>query len=376
MTMLESLKDRQVLSDQPPNRTGWREPGKALLLSLLPGLGQLYNGQFSKGALFLSVTAANLVGLLFLAFPGILLAWMAQLARHHQLEINTTFLAVLGQGLESKAVLCFWGLAVLSFVIYAAQEAYDTACQSLREDIYGSAARGIYPELCETTSGSYLFHLMALASCLIAVLFLVAPEPPRQQVTEIELVEPEPEPEPPPPPPLPRAAKPVRSPPRTVMPKPPPVLPEPPLTVPDAPPLPAIPLPQPVSDSASDGEPGWSAGQEGGVPGGVPGGVKQEVDFSSYLAEMQRRIKRAWHPPKGNESKTVTFKFKVSSDGSVARIRLVKSSGVTITDNAAKVAIEQAAPFPPLPQGAPEEVDIRFTFDYNIFNGTRAASFW
>ena len=140
--------------------------------------------------------------------------------------------------------------------------------------------------------------------------------------------------------------------------------------------MPAIPLPQPVSDSASDGEPGWSAGQEGGVPGGVPGGVKQEVDFSSYLAEMQRRIKRAWHPPKGNESKTVTFKFKVSSDGSVARIRLVKSSGVTITDNAAKVAIEQAAPFPPLPQGAPEEVDIRFTFDYNIFNGTRAASFW
>jgi hypothetical protein len=31
--------------------------------------------------------------------------------------------------------------------------------------------------------------------------------------------------------------------------------------------------------------------------------------------------------------------------------------------------VENAAPFRPLPAGAPEDVDIQFTFDYNVFGG-------
>jgi TonB family protein len=88
---------------------------------------------------------------------------------------------------------------------------------------------------------------------------------------------------------------------------------------------------------------------------------------------MQRRIKKAWFPPKGNESKRISLKFKVAKSGQVTRIRLVESSGLQIADAAAITAIETASPFAPLPAGAPDQVEIKFTFDYNVFNGGQAA---
>ena len=37
-----------------------QNPGKALLLSLIPGLGQIYNKQKAKGLIFLGVSVAAL----------------------------------------------------------------------------------------------------------------------------------------------------------------------------------------------------------------------------------------------------------------------------------------------------------------------------
>jgi TonB family protein len=50
-------------------------------------------------------------------------------------------------------------------------------------------------------------------------------------------------------------------------------------------------------------------------------------------------------------------------------LRLVTSSGVAIADKAALQAVENAAPFRTLPPGASDDVDIQFTFDYNVFAG-------
>ena len=99
-------------------------------------------------------------------------------------------------------------------------------------------------------------------------------------------------------------------------------------------------------------------------------GDSAEIDFGPYVQEMTRRIKKAWFPPKGNESKRITVKFKIKRSGDVRSIRLIESSGLSIADNAAIAAVEQAAPFPPLPAGADDEISIKFTFDYNVFNGT------
>lgn len=87
------------------------------------------------------------------------------------------------------------------------------------------------------------------------------------------------------------------------------------------------------------------------------------------MADLQRRIKRAWFPPKGNESKRVMVVFKVHRGGEMSNLRLDHSSGLAIADQAALKAVENAAPFRPLPPGAPDDVDIQFTFDYNVFGG-------
>jgi TonB family protein len=53
----------------------------------------------------------------------------------------------------------------------------------------------------------------------------------------------------------------------------------------------------------------------------------------------------------------------------MTNLKLQKSSGTAIADTAALSAAQDAAPFAPLPSGAPENVDIQFTFDYNVFSG-------
>jgi len=98
------------------------------------------------------------------------------------------------------------------------------------------------------------------------------------------------------------------------------------------------------------------------------------ADFGPYMIQLQARIKRNWFPPKIGRTKRVKVIFNISRDGQLSRLRLVQTSGLTISDQAAFKAVEAAAPFMPLPKGAPADVDIEFTFDYNVFNGGGAPS--
>ena len=50
--------------------------------------------------------------------------------------------------------------------------------------------------------------------------------------------------------------------------------------------------------------------------------AQADVDFGPYMADLQRRIKRAWFPPKGNESKRVVVLFKVHKQGELSNLRL------------------------------------------------------
>ena len=87
-------------------------------------------------------------------------------------------------------------------------------------------------------------------------------------------------------------------------------------------------------------------------PNGRPSlDATKDVDFGPYMADLQRRIKRAWFPPKGNESKRVVVQFKVHRGGELSNLRIDHSSGVAVADQAALKAVENAAPFRPLPAG-------------------------
>lgn len=90
-------------------------------------------------------------------------------------------------------------------------------------------------------------------------------------------------------------------------------------------------------------------------------------DFKPYLANLERRIKMNWNPPKGNENKRAEVLFKIGRDGRLLSKSIYKSSGFPNYDKAALNAIELAEPFRPLPKEYKySSVDIVFTFDYNL----------
>ena len=93
-----------------------------------------------------------------------------------------------------------------------------------------------------------------------------------------------------------------------------------------------------------------------------------DVDFGPYMADLQRRIKRQWFPPRGKETLRVRTIFKIDSDGAISKLQIDEGSGSKQADDAALEAVQNAAPFRPLPAGAPQVVDIQFTFDYNVFS--------
>lgn len=119
---------------------------------------------------------------------------------------------------------------------------------------------------------------------------------------------------------------------------------------------------------------GGSVGNPGpGNPHGAPGiDAIKEPDFGPYMRELQRRIKRNWDPPRGNESKRVVLMFKIGKDGRLLSVKVAHSSGVPSADQAAISAVEITAPFSPLPpEYRGSNIDIQFTFDYNVFGGSR-----
>ncbi len=114
---------------------------------------------------------------------------------------------------------------------------------------------------------------------------------------------------------------------------------------------------------------GYPGNPSPGNPGGSPGvDAIKEPDFGPYMRELQRRIKRRWNPPRGNESKRVVLLFKVSKDGRLLSLKIHTNSGNQESNNAALQAVKEAAPFRPLPpEYRKPDIDIQFTFDYNVF---------
>ena len=97
----------------------------------------------------------------------------------------------------------------------------------------------------------------------------------------------------------------------------------------------------------------------------------REPDFGPYMRELQRRIKFNWHPPKGNESRKVVLLFKIAKNGQLLSCRVYRSSGLPAADQAALNAVKLTAPFRPLPvEYKGTNIDIQFTFDYNVFGGS------
>ncbi|MDZ4837549.1 MAG: TonB family protein [Candidatus Melainabacteria bacterium] len=354
-----------------------KNPNRAMSLSLLPGLGHFYLGQTSSGLIFLLASAVSLFLVASACFGGPMQALIQQLATHFHVPFNTQLGAALGLSVTHPAVLTF-GFLYAWFVFYVAQDAYLFATRA-NNPLY-PPAKGV--RFAPVFGGSYLMHCCVLL-LLLATAFSVAANKPDEQITVIDIILEEP----PPPPkerPMPEPSKPKAQPkvtPKPVEPKPVQKIVEKPVAKPaEAPPVvkdspivaaaPTAPA-APPADTASGQGSGEPSASTGGAPseGGGGGGEADEADFGLYLSEMEKKIRKAWFPPRGNESAKIIVAFKLNSSGRVSSVRLKTSSGLMLADTAATDAIKNAGPFGNLPKGAPDKVDIAFTFDYTVFNG-------
>jgi outer membrane biosynthesis protein TonB len=132
---------------------------------------------------------------------------------------------------------------------------------------------------------------------------------------------------------------------------------------------------------APDALSGSGTGGAYGTPGNPPPNAypnqapslaaQAELNMGPYMAALQRKIKRAWKPPRGTESNRIVANFKVRRDGSITDLKLIVQCSYPEANLAALEAISNAAPFDILPAGSVDPVDIEFTFDYNVFQKAR-----
>ena len=102
----------------------------------------------------------------------------------------------------------------------------------------------------------------------------------------------------------------------------------------------------------------------------------ENIDYGPYMSDLQRQIKRVWFPPRQRGSKVTTVKFKIHGNGTVTDLLIQESSNNAQTDQAALEAIQEAAPFKPLPGGADDPKDILFSFNCNdVVNDSRFPHF-
>jgi TonB family protein len=92
-------------------------------------------------------------------------------------------------------------------------------------------------------------------------------------------------------------------------------------------------------------------------------------EFAPYLAEVKRRVVRWWYyPPYARQvglGGELVLVFGITRDGNLAAVRITKSSGVSLLDEAAVKAVEAGAPFAHFPANfAFRQLNIVASFNY------------
>ena len=94
----------------------------------------------------------------------------------------------------------------------------------------------------------------------------------------------------------------------------------------------------------------------------------KDIDLSEYFAEIKRRVKRNWQPSFAVEEYTTFLTFAIEQNGQITGLRVTKSSGSERVDRESLEAVQNAAPFDPLPAGFPlEDLEVEFSFNIYIF---------
>lgn len=94
-----------------------------------------------------------------------------------------------------------------------------------------------------------------------------------------------------------------------------------------------------------------------------------QPSYAGFMKALEHDIKDHWHPPSSKDSVYVVINFKVHKNGEITNVGFDRMSKISDADAAAlKSVIESMPSVPPLPEGAPESIDVNFTFNYNVIN--------
>ena len=100
-------------------------------------------------------------------------------------------------------------------------------------------------------------------------------------------------------------------------------------------------------------------------------GEQSKINWNPYITNIEKSIKKNWHPPKADKSTRAVVFFNVAKDGGLLECKIQQSSKNYAFDDAILRAIKETAPFRPLPKEFEKDfISIEFTFDYNVLGGT------
>jgi TonB family protein len=154
----------------------------AAALSMVPGAGQIYNGELSKGFLFFFTGAANIIFISLICCKGSFVDGAKFIATSSHIHVNSVVLNCLN-ALDCRSpqmlLLC---LLLSAFIFFCIKDALETELRLRQHETY--SAEGL--RINEATSGSYILHVLMFAAMLLLGLFLFVPPEIRYQAIEIE----------------------------------------------------------------------------------------------------------------------------------------------------------------------------------------------
>lgn len=153
------------------NNQPGRVPVVAAVLSVWPGLGQLYNGQNLKAVLFMDVWLCNFALFMLVLFAQPFAKISRQTLASAHVQFNESLFNAVSSVNPSAPFLGIWFLLMALFAAYAIRDAHDYANNKSRQEICPGGVLGI----AEASSGSYLLHGASVISFAIVAVFSLIP---------------------------------------------------------------------------------------------------------------------------------------------------------------------------------------------------------
>ena len=95
---------------------------------------------------------------------------------------------------------------------------------------------------------------------------------------------------------------------------------------------------------------------------------QQNIDMRKYFSEIQRRVRRNWNPGSPMEEYTTVLSFSIQRNGQITGLQVRQTSGSQEIDREALEAVQNSAPFDPLPANFPlDNVNVQFNFNIYIY---------